>query len=482
MNSLDPTSPPSSSGARIGGDDLQHLVAWYWCLKMLTATSNIVAVCVEADVHGNLDDVTVEYGDGRRHYIQVKASVSAAGLVNAGWLMDRRSQSARSLIQKLYDSWDGLGRPNDGVELVTSRLTDPDEPLLRGLDRKNTIGAALRRATDQKLSEARARLASHIECTEEDLCDFFDVLAFRTGQTEAEWASRIGDVAMGAGVCSDLPAVLAALGWVREWVKDTRDPRGTDKVTAAIDELGLRVEPPRALVVIQGIDLVPADGAVETLYWTDRFRGDRPEMRRGLVDPADWNGALTDDLEAMKARLAARQCRRVLLRGALRLPCWFAIGATLREVADFDIAMDYRGRLWPADMTDLTLPVIQVRTDDAIGDGRTVVVVAISTDATDDVRSALVDNRTGRLVTVGLPEGPSPSSLKGPTEAMAAAVAVREWVRRNVRNSEIDLVLMAPAPFALFLGYVWDRIGPTTIHEDLLSSYEPAFRLSHTDG
>ena len=108
MSSLDPTSPPSSSGARIGGDDLQHLVAWYWCLKMLTPTSNIVAVCVEADVHGNLDDVTVEYGDGRRHYIQVKASVSAAGLVNAGWLMGRRSPSARTLIQKLYDSWDGL--------------------------------------------------------------------------------------------------------------------------------------------------------------------------------------------------------------------------------------------------------------------------------------------------------------------------------------------------------------------------------------
>ena len=481
MTGLDPTSPPSSSGARLGGDDLQHLVAWYWCLKMVTPSSDIVAVGVEADVHGNLDDVTVEYADGRRHYIQVKASVSAAGLVNAGWLMHRRSPSAMSLIQKLYDSWDGLGRPADGVELVTSRPIDPDEPLLRGLGRKNTIGAALRRATDQRLSNARASLAGHIDCTEEDLCDFFDVLAFRIGQTEAEWSSRIADVAIGAGVRSDPPAELASLGWVREWVKDTRDTRGIGTVMAVIDELGLRVEPPRALVVIQGIDSVPADGAVETLHWTDRFRGDRPEMRRGLVDPADWNGALTDDLRAMKTRLSSRQYRRVLLRGALRLPCWFAIGATLREVANFDVAMDYRGQLWPADMTDLTLPIIQVRTDEAMGEGRTVVVVAISTDATDDVRSALVDSCTGRLVTVGLPDGPSPSSLNGPREAMAAALAVRDWVRRNVRNSELDLVLMAPAPFALFLGHVWDRIGPTTIHEDLLSSYEPAFRLSNTD-
>ena len=100
MSVLDPTSPPSSSGARIGGDDLQHLVAWYWCLKMLTTRSNIVSVCVEADVDGNLDDVTVEHEDGQRRYIQVKASVSASGLVNADWLMARRSRSVRSLIQK----------------------------------------------------------------------------------------------------------------------------------------------------------------------------------------------------------------------------------------------------------------------------------------------------------------------------------------------------------------------------------------------
>ena len=154
----------------------------------------------------------------------------------------------------------------------------------------------------------------------------------------------------------------------------------------------------------------------------------------------------------MKARLNARNHQRILLRGALRLPCWFAIGATLREVAGFDIAMDYRSQLRAADLTHLTLPSVEVRVDEAMGDGRTAVVVAISTDATDDVRSGVVDSKTGRLVTIGLAGEPSPSSLRGPAEAMAAAVAVRNWVRLNVRNVEIDLVLMAPTPFALFLG------------------------------
>ena len=478
MSALNPTSPPSSSGARIGGDDLQHLVAWYWCLKMLGPTSTIVAIRVEADVAGNLDDVTIEYGDGRHHYIQVKASVSASGRVNASWLMSRRSSAARSLIQKLYESWDVLGRPADGIELVTSRPIDPDEPLLRGLDRKNRIGAALRRNSSKKLCDARERLARHVSCTEADLCDFFDVLAIRAGQTESEWLSRVSDVAIGVGVRSDELDILLALGWIREWVKDTRDPRDAERVGSAVDELGLKAEAPRELVVIQGIDAVPTDSAIDTIHWTDRFRGDRPEARRGLVDPADWNGALSDDLKAMKARLIAGNHRRILLRGALRLPCWFAIGATLREVAGFDIAIDHRGQVWAADMTDLSLPDVQVRAAEVIGNGRVVVVVAISTDATHDVRSALVDSHTGRLVTLGLMGKPSPSALKGPRDTMAAAVAIRSWVRLNIGHTEIDLVLMTSAPFALFLGHVWDRIAPTTIHEDLAPGYEPAFRLS----
>ena len=480
MSDLNPSSPPSSSGARIGGDDLQHLVAWYWCLKMLNPASNIVAVCVEADVDGNLDDVTVDFGDSRRHYAQVKASVSARGRVNASWLMAQRSRSAKSLIQKLFDSWDAVGRPSTGIELVTSRPIDPDEPLLRGLDRNNTVGPALRRATGNKLTGARTTLANHVNCTEAELCDFFEVLAIRVGQTESEWLSRVGDVAMGSGVRFDRASIYAALGWIRDWVKDTRDPRGVDEVAVAVDQLGLRAGAPRALVVVQGIDRVRDDDTVDTLDWTNRFRGDRPETRRGLLNPADWNGVLTDDLRALKERLKAGHHRRLLFRGALRLPCWFVIGATFREVASFDIAMDYRSQLWAADMTNLTLPPVSVRADEEVGDGRTVVVVAISTDATDDVRSTLVDGRTGRVVTLGLPGMPSPSSLKGSKEAIAAAVAVRDWVRRNVRTAEIDLVLMAPAPFALFLGYVWDRMAPTTIHEDLLSGYEPAFRLSNT--
>lgn len=478
MSNLNPTSPPSPSGARVGGDDLQHLVVWYWCLKMLMPRSGISAVCVEADVQGNLDDVTVEYHDGRREYYQVKSSVSAKARVNDLWLMSRASSSAPSLIQKLYRSWHDLGRPADGVGVITSRPLDPEDVMLPQLDRNNRLGTALRRATASRATW-RSALSEHVPCSEEELCEFFDALEIRASQTEAEWRTHVANVAMGAGVSFDEASIAAGLGWVREWVKETRDPREAARVAADVAKLGLRLEEPRALVVIHGVDAVRDDGSVECLCWIDRFRGEDAETRRGLIDPSDWNEVLKPELKDMKDRLIRRGQQRVLLRGALRLPSWFALGATFREVAGFDLAMDYRGEVWAADADGASIPPLGVRIDERFGQGRTALVLAISADGTEAVRDGVVDGDTGRLITLAPVGGPSRTTLEGPREAMALAVTVRDWVRANVRDSRIDLVLMAPAPFALFLGHLWDRIAPTTVHEDLVSGYQPAFRFSN---
>lgn len=479
MNELNPSSPPSSSGARIGGDDLQHLVAWYWCVKMLMPTSGIANVCVEADVKGNLDDVTVGYHDGRRNYYQVKSSVSAKGRVNDEWLRSQANPRVPSLVQKLYRSWIDLGRPAGGVGLITSRPIDPDDAILSQLDRGNKIGTALRRTSTARGSSWRSSMAEHVACSEADLCEFFDALEIRSSQTEAEWRTHVTDVAMGAGVSFDETSILAAIGWVREWVKETRDPRDLTRVAGDVVKLGIRAEEPRNLVVIHGIDVVPDDGCVESLSWIHRFRGDEPEVRRGLINTDDWNAVLKPELNAMKNRLIGRGQQRVLLRGALRLPSWFAVGATLREVAEFNIAMDYRGEVWVANAKGLPIPAVEIRRDELLGVGRTVLVLAISTDDTETVREQVVDENAGRLVTLAPIGGPSRRSLDGPSEAMALAVAVRDWVRANVRGADIDLVLMAPAPFALFLGHLWDRIAPTTVHEDLVSEYQAAFRFSN---
>jgi hypothetical protein len=61
------------------------------------------------------------------------------------------------------------------------------------------------------------------------------------------------------------------------------------------------------------------------------------------------------------------------------------------------------------------------------------------------------------------------------TDALAAAVAIRDWVRQNLAGASLHLVLETSGPFALLLGHMWDRVPQTTIYEDLAPGYELAF-------
>ena len=486
MTALTATSKPSSSGARITGDDLQHLVVWYWCLRAIADPDGITSVAVEADHAGNVDDVVVRFADGTARYIQVKAVVASASLANVGWLVDRPRRSAGtrgrspSLLEKLHQSWIDLGCPADGLELITGRPIDGTDNVLALIDRNNSIGTGLRRAITPRLAAARRGLADHLECEEEELCNFLNALAIRVSQTESEWVSRVGDAAAGAGIRADQAAVGTALAWIRTWVKDTRDPRTPTEIATAATAMRLRVEIPRSIVVIQGLRSEPVDDADYVLNWTERFRGTEASNRRGMVNPADWNGALTSDLATLRADLVAENRMRVLVRGSLRLPCWFAIGAALGGVAGFHLALEYRGDVWVADQRRTAARQVTVLVDEQRGDGPTLIVLAISTDRTADARRTLLSADHGRLVTLTIGEGPHQALLADADDALSAAIAVRDWIRASVKSREIDLVLMAPAPYAAFLGWSWDRMRTTTIYEDLLDDgYEAAFTISN---
>jgi hypothetical protein len=66
------------SGARLQGDDVQHLIAWYHVLCTQRVDNRVTALAVEATGAGNVDDLTLEYIDGTREYWQVKASVDTS--------------------------------------------------------------------------------------------------------------------------------------------------------------------------------------------------------------------------------------------------------------------------------------------------------------------------------------------------------------------------------------------------------------------
>jgi hypothetical protein len=49
----------AASGARLLGDDVQHLVVWYHVLRTQRADSTIIELAVEAAQAGNVDDLFV---------------------------------------------------------------------------------------------------------------------------------------------------------------------------------------------------------------------------------------------------------------------------------------------------------------------------------------------------------------------------------------------------------------------------------------
>jgi hypothetical protein len=198
-----------------------------------------------------------------------------------------------------------------------------------------------------------------VPCDEAEVCDFSDALELHLGQTEAEWRRKV-EVSLSApdSARTTRPVQLRSLMFAtgsRPHVMPGMAPPSSRWSTASACAPSRR----GAVVVINGIDREPAhDDAVVVLDWVARFRGDRLETRGGLVNRSDWNGALSDDLAALRDRLREQDLYRVLMRGSPRLPAWFGVGAALRDVARFDVAMRYHAELWGGDATAAPLPAL----------------------------------------------------------------------------------------------------------------------------
>jgi len=165
------TSPRSASGARQGGDDFQHLVAWNRTLRSLPPERGLVAVEVEALDVGNVDDVVIRSSAHRDEFTQVRFGVDGATPINIDYLTSFTGRGT-SLLTKFHRTWLHLGgaeaRPH--LQLITNKIADPSDALLSRVDgRTSTLTPALRSAAPgSALSKAGTRLAEHlgVDCAE----------------------------------------------------------------------------------------------------------------------------------------------------------------------------------------------------------------------------------------------------------------------------------------------------------------------------
>jgi SMODS-associated and fused to various effectors sensor domain len=481
----------AASGARLLGDDVQHLIVWYHAVRTQRADTTVVSLRVEAAEAGNVDDLTMTYSDRPPEYWQVKASVDATSPLTEDWLF-AHEKGKLSMLQRLHNSWVKLGGPTGEqprIVLATTKAIDPsDDVLARRATSDSRIVEVVRNA-DGRLGEARVRWSAHLGVTEPELIEFLDCLDIRHGQSEREWREKVSDVSHGARVRCDNDGIAVGVQQVRDWVKTPRQTFTPASIGTVIDELRLRVATKRALLVVQALERNPrAEAAHYAIDWVPLFAGDDPRLRRALSDPADASQIL-DDLAAARDRLRAGGLRHVEVDGPMRLPLWFTIGAQLGGTAGFSVAAAVINRasdrmeLWSSSVTparDAGLSVLPTVTDLEGAEGRPwVVSVNVSMDITEDVETYCASALPKAVHLRAFVLSPGPTTIRDAAHAVGLTFELRDRLRvmaRVLRPPSIHLFLAMPGAVALILGNAWDRLPITTTYWDMgrPGAYEPA--------
>ena len=481
------TTGLSASGARIRGDDYQHLFAWIQVLRAIQVGSDIIEIGIEDPEAGNADDVTVYRDGGGREYYQVKSSVEAREAAGIEWLMNPSRSGGPSILQGFYSLWasEGDGR-RPKLSLVTNRLALDGDPILSRRDgRDGTVARGVKLAAPKSdTGVARRRLADHLKAREEEVFLFLDDLSFNLGKTNDDWMEVAKPHMFAAGLRHDEGAVTEGLRIVRDWVTG-----GQRKLTAAalrktVEHLKRPDNLPAASLLIQAIDRDPMpEASTIVLDWANLFPGGEARVRRLPHDQALWNDRFRPALQRAAQDLRGQGQTNVLVRGYMRLPTWFAVGVELNRTAGFQVTSFQGQSPWSSEGPFSDIAIEQVNT--SLGAGEDIAIgLALAFDLSPDVLAYLRDQRmdVGHYVCLQPAGGANNQAIHSAAEVRCWAYQVRDSVRRTVqeyRPKRIHLFLAGPHGAILLLGHLWDRMPATQLYEDLgpTEGYSPSYLI-----
>lgn len=441
-----------------------------------------MSVGLEAIDVGNVDDVVVRYTDPPHEYTQVRFAVDTATPLTVDYLTSTKTPGGTSMLQKFFASWQRLGAGDaPRLQLITNRAASPADPVLSQIDgRSGLLVPALAQAREgTALGRARLGLAAHVNASEDELIRMLGCLHFRLGRAYDAEVEHASDLMGGFGLDDSGQAVRRGIDRIRLWVLDGTRELTIAEIRDGIEALGIRVAEPAATLLIQTLDRDPnPDDADEALDWVDWFEDTDPMARRRVIS-ADAYPAMLTQLRAASDRLLAAGHHRVNVRGPMRLPSWFAAGWALAEVRGVHLRCGRHGQPWATDDSGTVDMDVDLDAVADIASGTAIAVAAaFAADPTDDVVSFVRSSGllVNRVVRIGLDGG----RIENGAQAVAVAQQVKDKVREQLRASRSDhvhLFMAAPAGLALFLGHRWNRVAPTTVWEDVVTGYEPAFDI-----
>jgi SMODS-associated and fused to various effectors sensor domain len=366
----------------------------------------------------------------------------------------------------------------------TNRLPAPGDPILQlvsGTDCK-LVPRLAAQTPGSAAGTVRMHWAEHLGITEEELPSFLGHLAIRSGrdalddlQEQCAWAMRA------VGFRSDVAALLAAVGALRELIRTGVRELDAEAVRRVANKLQLLAGKPRATLLVQSLRPDPwPETATASVDWVDLFEGDDAESHRQLEDPSGWNDRLKPELAAAVERI--RKARLTDVRGTMRLATGLLVGVQLSEVAGFKVAAIGREGEWSSTMRHDAATVEREWVDIGQGD-ELVLAIAVSQPIRDDVVSYIRTQRlpAGKLVVYSPPGGPSREAVKIPEAGVALAATISRALREDTssRQDGVHLFLSAPLPLAIMVGHLWNRMPRTQVYDDLGpgSGYTPAYTV-----
>ena len=237
-------------------------------------------------------------------------------------------------------------------------------------------------------------------------------------------------------------------------------------------------------MLVQVIDRDPVpDAYTVALDWVDSFPGSEPRVRCQPSDPALWNGRFRPELRRAAVCLRSRGHARVLVRGHMRLPTWFAVGAELGRSAGFQVSSLRGDAVWSSEGS---LSRVDLKhTVRPLGSGRDLAVgISLAYELSRDVLGYIRERKTGagRYVCISPADGASNQSVGGAAEARGWAYGARDLIRRlsqEYGSDQVHLFLAGPNGAVLLLGHLWDRMPSTQLYEYLgaAGGYAPSYLI-----
>jgi hypothetical protein len=483
---------PAASGARLLGDDYQHLLTWLHAAQLVHRDPEVTRVELEKHAAGNVDDLVVHRTDRPALYHQVKFTTQPGRPLTGDWFVDA-ADGGTSPLKRFHESFRKLARNGRPPEMVlhTNRLPAAADPILGCLDgTTELLVPTLARATDGSAAgKARSLWAQRLDISEDQLLEMLGSLRIRAAQAGLnDLQERCRWVMDAVGMTATLETVdkgmLAARRWVQTGVREVCG----DTVNDLLDEHGMRASEPLATILIQAIDhdLWPETATV-AVDWVDGFSGDQPSERREVRTSTLWMKRFAPDLYNAAERVRGQGFSRVRIDGAMRLATGIYAGSVFSDVRGFHVAVPGRSGAgtWTGDITsdgarqDQTI----VRTDHTLDQGdELAIALTVSGDLTTTVLRHVqsVPLPAERLIVLSVPE-PGRDALANSADVRGWTAAVTDELRALADGGwpRLHLFLFGPRTAAVLLGHSWNRMPPTQLWDDLGPGhgYGPAFAL-----